>query len=105
MKSIGELKNANLSKCKFEDIFEIYEDITPEVKSCLDKYLIQFIKPKSDCIVCGNNLRGITADVVDNGKCGECGYPGVKEHKVSCDGNIKVFETFVLQIHPSEMRG
>lgn len=102
MKSIGELKSAKLDRCEFDDIFQWYEDITPDLKECLDTYLSQFVKPNSKCIRCEAKLN--TLSNLESTIC-TCNYPHKRKHEVECDGEIYRFETLALQIHPSELRG
>lgn len=106
MKSIGELKESGLERCEYTDIFmDDYEDIFPELRAELNKYLSDFVVPQDECIRCGNELNGLTADVSREGKCMNCGYPGRKMHVVTFDSEEYHFRTRVLQYHPSELRG
>lgn len=105
MKSIGELKDTNLERCQFNDIFQNYDDIFPQLKVELKEYLSGYLKPRDKCVKCGNEISGLTANVLQDGRCGVCGYPGSKEHKVKCKGETFYFETLLLQVHPSELRG
>jgi hypothetical protein len=114
LKSVQELKDANIPSVSFDSLFSQDNPSDPEqvlAKVNIGRYLEGFVHAK-DCICCGTTQAGIVGAflggfqegiVYGEGTCGTCGYPARSVHEIKdVDGKIIcTIRNFLLQYHPS----
>jgi hypothetical protein len=114
MKTIQELKDANIPSVAFDMLFSQDDPSDPVqqlTKVNIERYLAGFVQSK-DCICCGTTQAGLFGAffggfqlgiVHGEGECGTCGYPARILHEIKdADGKIIFSVTnFLLQYHPS----